>query len=135
MQDDYKTSIVHTKMEIENHLPDQLEVQANPIIIEVVNIYMSNALKYAVDGKKLIINYVIDEGYHIFGFKDFGETISDEKRKLIFNRRLQKKNTASNSSGLGLAIVKRIMIAHQGDAWVVSNKPKGNIFYFSLPYV
>ncbi len=131
---EYQSSITYNKMEVINNVPEQLEVQANPILVEVIKNYLSNALKYAVDGKKLIIDYTIDEGYHIFSFKDFGDTIPAENRESIFNRRMQQKQHVPKETGLGLAIVKRIMIAHGGDAWVLPNEPKGNIFYFSLPY-
>jgi len=132
----------------EFHLPDSmmdfeflsnpeesLYVNANPIISEVFKNYISNALKYAFDSKKLVVEALKDDNNIIIKVKDFGKTIPKGKRKVIFKRFIKLNKDNLQSSGLGLAIVKRIAAAHDGDVWVEPNNPEGNSFCLRLPAV
>ena len=114
-------------------VPDKLEVVANPIIMEIPRNYLTNAIKYASEGKKLELELKQEKDRVLFKLKDFGKTIPSELREEIFNRKVQLENGKKRGRGLGLAIVKRIAEAHGGEAWVEPNKSKGNIFCFALP--
>lgn len=120
-------------MTLENRIPDVLLVKANPIIEEVFNNYISNAIKYASKGKRIIIEASVDDKFVSVGVKDFGESIPHEEYDNIFIRKTQLRKENKHGWGLGLAIVKRIAAALNGDAWVEANKPKGNIFYIKIP--
>jgi signal transduction histidine kinase len=112
-------------------LKGKLIVNANPIISEVFRNYISNAIKYAKNGKKIIIDAIMEDGFVIVNVKDFGKTIEKKDLENIFIRNVQLDKTKGR--GLGLAIVKRIAEAHDAEVGVKPNKPTGNIFYIKLP--
>ncbi len=110
-----------------------LYVKVNSIISEVFKNYIGNALRHAGNSKKLIIEALKTDNNIIVKLKDFGLTIPEDKRKIIFERSVKLKKDNSRSSGLGLAIVKRIAAAHDGEVWVEPNYPTGNSFCLKLP--
>ncbi len=133
VSDEYKSQFASKGMELYLNLPDSLQVQANPIVAEIFKNYLSNALKYSSDGKKVIIDTAIDENSITIHFIDFGPTVPKEKREIIFVRGSQLEKGAKRGRGLGLAIAKRIADAHNGQVWVEPNEPTGNRFCFEIP--
>jgi len=120
-------------MSLECRLSEALPVRANPIIAEVFRNYISNAIKYANQGKKIIIEARKEKKYITVYVKDFGESIAEENYERIFERKMQLEKNKPQGKGLGLAIVKRIAEAHNGEVWVEPNSPRGNIFCLKLP--
>ncbi len=119
------------KMKLELNIKDQITLKANPIISEIFQNYITNAIKYSSSGGKLIINAHENDDSVTFEFIDFGETIPKKEIKNIFKRNIQMKKTSIG--GLGLAIVKRIAEAHNSEVGVFANVPKGNIFFLKIP--
>ncbi len=119
------------EMILDMKLKEELIIIANPIISEVFRNYISNAIKYAKTGKKIIIDANIDIRYVVVNVKDFGKTIEKKDRENIFMRKIQLDK--SKGQGLGLAIVKRIAEAHDAEVGVKPNKPTGNIFFIKIP--
>ncbi|NQT98235.1 MAG: HAMP domain-containing histidine kinase [Candidatus Marinimicrobia bacterium] len=111
----------------------EIFVKANPIIAEVFKNYISNAVKYSADGKRIVVEIHDEDNVITVDYIDFGPTIPKEKRPLVFNRGVQLEKAAKRGRGLGLAIVKRIAEAHNAEVGVLPNKPSGNIFYFKIP--
>ncbi|NQT64395.1 MAG: PAS domain S-box protein [Candidatus Marinimicrobia bacterium] len=130
---EFTSQLESTGMSLEIQIPTEIKITANPLIAEAFKNYISNAIKYARDGKRIIIEAIEGNDSVLIGFKDFGRTIPAEKRSLIFERGSQLSNAKKNGRGLGLAIVKRIAKAHNGDVGVEPNQPSGNIFYIRLP--
>ena len=118
-------------MTAEVNIEKQISLSVNPIISEIFQNYITNAIKYASSGGKLIIDSEENEKEIKFNFIDFGTTIPEKERKNIFKRNIQLNN--SSGSGLGLAIVERIAKAHEAEIGVLPNTPSGNIFYLKLP--
>ena len=119
------------EMTLEMKIKEKLIIAANPIIGEIFRNYISNAIKYAQSGKKVIIDAIIEKKNVTINFMDFGTTIDNQDRENIFMRNVQLGKTKGR--GLGLAIVKRIAEAHDAEAGVKPNKPKGNNFYIKIP--
>jgi len=130
---EYKSQFSNNHMELKLNLPEGLIVKANPIISEVFKNYISNSIKYAADGKKVIINCVTTEKNITINIIDYGKTIPPKKRKIIFDRGHQLSTKEKRGRGLGLSIVKKIAEAHNGEVGVIPNKPSGNIFYIKIP--
>lgn len=63
---------------------------------------------------------------------DTGPGIASEHHQEIFEDFVRVDRTSSGM-GLGLAIAKRLVQAHQGKIWVVSEPKRGCIFTFLLP--
>jgi signal transduction histidine kinase len=94
---------------------------------------MSNAVKYASSGKRIVLDCEKREGCWNIRVMDFGEGIEDRDKKPIFDRfhRLEKKGV--KGSGLGLAIASRIMELHNGRIWVEDNPEGGAVFVVEIP--
>ena len=122
-----------TGMDIEMDVPSDMIITANPLISEVFKNYISNAIKYAREGKKILIEAVEADKSICVCIRDFGKTIPKEEQVNVFNRNVQLSVENKRGRGLGLAIVKRIAAAHDGEAWVKPNKPKGNSFCLRIP--
>jgi signal transduction histidine kinase len=129
--DNFKSALKANEIEVEINIKEDQKILANPIIEEVFKNYISNASKYAADGKKIIIEAFEKDNQLIVMVKDFGATIPDKDRESVFVRNLQLGKTEGR--GLGLAIVKRIAQSHGGNVWVEPNEPTGNSFALSLP--
>lgn len=120
-------------MEVVNNLSADLIIQANPIIVEVFRNFISNAIKYAGAGKRLIIQDEITETELSILFKDFGSTIPEDQYGNVFVRSIQLEKGEKRGRGLGLAIVKGIAAAHSGEVGIRPNDPQGNIFFIKIP--
>jgi len=114
-------------------VPNELIIKVNPIISEVFSNYINNAIKYARKGKQIIVDSEKQGGFLIINVKDFGTTISENKRSEVFDRGVQIDDKKKFGQGLGLAIVKRIAEAHNAEVGVKPNEPTGNIFYIKIP--
>jgi PAS domain S-box-containing protein len=130
---EFSLQLKESGMTCEFKLPETIRVKANPIIAEVFKNYISNAIKYSADGKRILFKSSESKSAVTINVIDFGPTVPEEKRELIFEREFQLDHKTRKGMGLGLAIVKRIAMAHNAVAGVKPNKPKGNIFYIKIP--
>ncbi|MDB9823076.1 PAS domain S-box protein [Deltaproteobacteria bacterium] len=102
--------------------PDKLK----QVFINVI----SNGLEAMPDGGIISIsNEKIPNGVEI-KINDEGIGISDENIKNIFE---PFYTTRESGSGLGLAISYKLIEAHDGDIWAVSNEGKGTTFIIQIP--
>lgn len=131
--EDHAAILDDANMELELAVSPDILINANPIIAEVFKNYISNALKYAREGNRIIVGSSMENQRILVFVKDFGTTIQEQDREIIFTRQAQLDGGKSRGRGLGLAIVKRIATAHNGSVWVEANTPQGNIFWLSLP--
>ena len=128
---EFSSHFQFVEMTLDMKMEEELIVTANPIIGVVFRNYISNAIKYAKTGKKIVIDANIDTGYVVVNVKDFGKTIEKKNRENIFMRKVQLDK--SKGRGLGLAIVKRIAEAHDAEVGVRPNEPMGNVFFIKIP--
>jgi signal transduction histidine kinase len=97
---------------------------------------LSNSLKFTEEGE-IEIGYTQSEAENIFYVKDTGIGLSDEQKDLIFERFSKIENHKQKmyrGAGLGLAISKNLIELLGGRIWVNSEKDKGSIFYFTIPF-
>jgi signal transduction histidine kinase len=126
---------------LDNELIFQNNVDANidadrDRIGQVVNNFLTNAIKYAPDGKKIIIALNREDGKVICSVQDFGKGIVAEEQEKIFERfyRITGHNLNTFPGlGLGLFICKEIIEKHGGKIGLISERGKGSTFYFELP--
>ena len=112
-------------------IPSGLTVYANPIIVEVFNNYLSNALKYAGNSAEVAIVALTDDDSILVEVKDQGETLGQDVRVKIFERGVQLDHSQTGD-GIGLAIVKRIAQAHNAEVGVRPRSQGGNSFYIKF---
>ena len=130
---DFKSPLMLNKMTAELDIPENINLTANPLISEIFENYISNAIKYASSGRELHIAAHLEGDDVIIAVKDLGETIEEPSRKAVFQRTTQLMNGKNRGRGLGLAIVQKIALVHQGTCWVEPNAPRGNAFCVRLP--
>ena len=133
--DEYASELSTAEMECVVVIAPDLIIEANPLIGEVFKNYISNAIKYAKDGKRIVIETAIEDQSVVVRVKDFGKTIAEADRDQIFERQVQLENGKERGRGLGLAIVKRIAGAHDGEVWVEPITPVGNSFCLRIPHL
>lgn len=120
-------------MKIENNVAQSMPARANRILEEVFTNFISNAVKYASWGRRIIVESEDNGDVWKIRVIDYGEGVRDEDKVRIFERfrRLEKKGV--KGSGLGLAIAKRIVELHNGRIWVEDNPEGGAVFVAEIP--
>jgi len=104
-------------------------------IEQVLNNFLTNAVKYAPEGGKIIVKSKIELNNLIVSVQDFGIGIAEQDLDKLFNRYYRVDNAAMQFEGLGLGlfISSEILKRHQGSFWIESELDKGSVFYFRLP--
>ncbi|MEE9564847.1 MAG: GAF domain-containing sensor histidine kinase [Candidatus Hydrothermarchaeaceae archaeon] len=120
-------------MRVENNVTESMPVDANSVIENVFSNLLSNAVRYASDGKKVVIDALEEDKSHTVVVKDYGPGIPDKYKEDIFERFMTKETTGVQGTGLGLAIARGIMDIHSGKVWVEDNPEGGAVFKASLP--
>jgi signal transduction histidine kinase len=103
---------------------------------QVVSNLLTNAVKYSVGSKKIVVTVHEDEGNVQVDIQDFGIGIAAESIPKIFGRFYRAHSADSgrfSSLGLGLFICADIIKRHNGKIWVDSEPGIGSSFHFSLP--
>lgn len=99
---------------------------------------LDNAFKFTTSGAININCKLHDKRTLLFAISDSGIGISKDKQELIFERFRQVEDSyltrEYDGVGLGLSICKGIVELMNGRIWVESEKNRGSIFYFTIPY-
>lgn len=120
-------------IKIENNIVQSMPARANKIIEEVFANIISNAIKYAPEGKRIVLDGVDEDRSWKVRAVDFGEGIPDAFKTAIFERFQWMEKKGVKGSGLGLAIARKIMEFHKGRIWVEDNPEGGAIFVVEIP--
>lgn len=121
------------EMRIENLVAQSPPVMVNQIIGEVFANLISNAIKYAREGGRVVIDK--EERMEFLRVKvvDFGKGVPDKYKQGIFDRFKKRKKKGVKGSGLGLAVSKKIVELHGGRIWVEDTPGGGATFVVELP--
>jgi PAS domain S-box-containing protein len=112
--------------------PSASWVLANPMIADVFENLLSNALKYGPPKGTIRIE-VRDEGERWrVSVADEGEGIADADKERIFTRFERLRKEGVKGTGLGLAIARRIVDLHGGSIWVEDRPGGGAVFCVAL---
>lgn len=102
-------------------------------ITQVINNFISNAMKFTTSGS-ITVGYEQPQAGNIrFFVTDTGKGIAPENIENIFNR-FVKLDSFKQGTGLGLAISQNIVNELKGEIGVESELGKGSTFWFTLPY-
>lgn len=103
-------------------------------LVQVLNNYLTNAIKYSPGADKVVMNVSRDNGFLVVSVKDFGPGIPADQLPHVFNKYYRGQSTVKiDGIGLGLYVCKEIIYAHGGQVWAVSEEGRGSTFFFSLP--
>lgn len=135
------------KLEIEKHhvSPEVFAEASLPpirtdmkLLKNVIEIVLSNAIKYSPDGSRLEISVVQKAAKMELIIRDFGHGISEKDKPYIFDKfhrgELAMKKDAEGT-GIGLYMAKRIMEALSGSITFTSKLDKGTTFIITLPRI
>lgn len=128
----FKVILEENNMTLVNKIKKDYQFMGNPVISEVFKNYLSNAVKYAPEGRKIIISSKRKQRSVVVMVSDLGNTIPEKAREKIFFRSVQLQKSAAEGMGLGLAIVSRIAQLHGFMVWVQENQPTGNSFCIEI---
>ncbi|MCJ8210861.1 PAS domain-containing sensor histidine kinase [Mucilaginibacter sp. RS28] len=104
-------------------------------IEQVINNFLTNAIKYSPDNKKIVLRSEVNQDNIIVSVQDFGIGIAPEYLLNLFERYYRIDNTSMRFQGLGLGlfISSEIIKRHNGSFWIESEPGKGSTFFFLLP--
>ena len=120
---------IEVSREVGNFTSDRLK------ILQVMQQFLSNALKFSPDGSRITIKASPSHRGLLLSVSDEGVGIPRGQVNEIFNLFYQVDISTTRSyegSGLGLAIVHKIAQILGGRAWVESEEGVGSTFYFEV---
>ncbi len=130
-------NISHKQIVFVNNIPaDTLVYADEEMITIVVRNLISNAVKFTHRGGTITLLSSIQEETVVFGIKDTGIGIPEEKLSQIFkasNNHTNSGTEGETGTGLGLIICKDFVERNGGEIWIESKTGEGSTFYFSLP--
>ncbi len=97
--------------------------------------FISNAIKYNVDGGNVTIDFSREETHIKFCITDTGVGLSDKNINKLFIpfERLDMDNKGVDGTGIGLVICKQLIESMNGQVGVYSEVGTGSTFWFTLP--
>ncbi len=101
----------------------------------IISNLISNAIKFS-KGTTIEVSVSTEEKDLVVAIKDYGIGISDNNKKLIFDRftRLDAGiNSINRGHGLGLSVVKAFIDLFEGDIKIESQLGKGSTFTIVIP--
>ncbi|MEO6818348.1 MAG: ATP-binding protein [Ginsengibacter sp.] len=105
-------------------------------LTEVLVNFLTNAIKYSNDQKKISIKVFNKENAVTVSIRDYGVGVTAAHLPYIFNRFYRSEKTKNlEGIGLGLYLCRRVINAHDGRVWVESKEGEGSTFYFCLPLI
>lgn len=118
--------------------PPNLSVLADrDRVAQILDNYLSNALRYAPDGSRVSISASRSGAEVVLSVSDAGVGLTDDQRMQVFERFYRidpSRSRALGGAGIGLAIVRALAEAMDGRAWAESEGPgMGSTFFVALP--
>ncbi|MBF6591631.1 MAG: HAMP domain-containing histidine kinase [Ktedonobacterales bacterium] len=99
----------------------------------VLNIVLSNALKYSADAD-VAVRLSREEDMARVEVSDRGLGVPSGERRAIFLPYRHGSNVENPGTGLGLYVARAIVKAHGGQIGVRARQGGGSIFWFTLPF-
>lgn len=119
-------------IDLVNNVPEQLELKTdNKLLSIVLNNLVANAIKFSLEGKKVLINAQLDSDSVLIEVVDEGIGMAKEQVAKLFNGGLNSGNENSGT-GLGLIVSKDLTEKMGGVIWAESEPGLGSRFYLKF---
>jgi signal transduction histidine kinase len=106
-------------------------------VAQIVSNYLSNALRHAPDGSRIVVSARRHGDTARISVTDEGPGLAEDQLEAVFERFYRvdaARSRASGGSGIGLAIVRALAEAMNGGAWAESDGAgRGSTFVVELP--
>lgn len=131
------------KLDIDKNVPSYL-IGDSERIRQIINNYLSNAIKFTEKGQITLSITSIDEGSDVthkrirFAVQDSGVGISPDKQEHVFEQFMQADASISRrygGTGLGLAICRQLAELMHGKVGLQSEVGVGSTFWFEAGFV
>jgi|GEM_PF-458226 len=139
MVEDQRSTTLKRAIHLEMPEGRTVPVIADPERIgQVLNNYLTNALKYSQEGRPVFVQLKTEENHVRVLVRDEGPGLTPEEQVQVWDRFFQvegikRQRGSSVGLGLGLNICRAIIEQHQGEVGVESIKGEGSTFWFTLP--
>ncbi|QEW31261.1 HAMP domain-containing protein [Erwinia billingiae] len=105
------------------------------LIRSAVENVVRNALRYSLQGQRVVINLCQEQGWLNISVIDQGPGVDADKLSSIFDPFVRVNSPLSGKGyGLGLSIVRKVLLAHQGEVSAVNGKNGGLELTLRLPH-
>ena len=104
---------------------------------QVLTNLLINAIKYSPEADTVLVHVAQEQAMAVVSVQDFGIGIAQEHQQHIFGRFYRVNDPEERTYpglGIGLHIAHEIVVKHGGTMHVISEKGKGALFCFTLPY-
>lgn len=105
-------------------------------VLQVLGNLISNGVRHASDGGKVLLDVARDDREAIFSVIDDGPGVAPELVPRLFRggaRQERERSSRRPKAGLGLTIADALVRAHGGRIWVEAEPAGGSRFSFTLP--
>jgi PAS domain S-box-containing protein len=130
---DIQPHLEATDLQVQNKVAVPMPIMASTAMEDVFINLLSNAAKYAGDGKRIVVDAKDKGKAYVVKIKDYGPGVPDADKEDIFIRFTRRPKRGVKGTGLGLAIAKKIVEFHKGRIWVEDNPKGGSIFCVEIP--
>ncbi|MGK2851890.1 MAG: sensor histidine kinase [Candidatus Limnocylindrales bacterium] len=124
-------------IDVEPPSSDVLALADRDRLAQILDNYLSNALRYAPDGSRVVASVERRDATVVASVRDFGPGLTREQTDQVFERFYRvdpSRSRALGGAGIGLAIVRALAEAMDGRAWATSTGPgTGSTFFVALP--
>ena len=123
----YETAFADTK--------DYIQTDSSKLS-QILSNLLNNAFKFTTKGQ-ISFGYNQKNDHLGFYISDTGIGIAEDQYSNIFERFYQVESSVSRQyegTGLGLPISKAYVELLGGEIWLTSEKGKGSVFYFNIPF-
>ncbi|MBN2965200.1 HAMP domain-containing histidine kinase [Sulfurospirillum sp. T05] len=120
---------------LENHCDKEFISDSYKLYLILINL-VSNACEFSYEGKEVTIQITCNDSGHVIKVKNFGEGISEDHTKEIYNRFVHFETghtRATAGLGLGLSVARGMCEAMEG---TIDNDHEGEatVFTVRIPY-